>query len=462
VTRETSKGGTPAPSRPDALQRRVVAEWGTIPAHWQVLRGSRITKIHQSFTPDDGDFDDEGSSWYTVDDLNGVDSTLQVFESHRRVLGQSGQLVEPPVVLFPKRGAAIATNKVAIAMHSCLFDSNVMGLTPSACLLPSYLAYLLISRGLWDLADRSTIPQINNKHINPIYFPIPPPEEQERIVKTIIARTRAIDDLITRKQRLIELLDEKHAALISRAVTQGLDPSVPMKDSGVRWLGPVPARWRVTRLKFTLANIEQGWSPQCDSRPAELEEWGVLKVGCVNGGTFEQSENKSLPPDLEADDRLEIRPGDVLISRANTRELVGSAALVVSVRPKLLLCDKLYRARAGKAIAPQFVALLLQCGHVRYQIEREATGASGSMQNVGQDTIRNIRCAIPEVQEQLEIARWASQQSDTFKRATSELQESIGLLREYRSALINAAVTGQLGNSTSASTKRKWRPWSDG
>ena len=114
------------------------------------------------------------------------------------------------------------------------------------------------------------------------------------------------------------------------------------------------------------------------------------------------------------------------------------------MRPKLLLCDKLYRARAGKAIAPQFVALLLQCGHVRYQIEREATGASGSMQNVGQDTIRNIRCAIPEVQEQLEIARWASQQSDTFKRATSELQESIGLLREYRSTLITAAVTGQL------------------
>jgi type I restriction enzyme S subunit len=342
----------------------------------------------------------------------------------------------------------------------CALAANVPGgralgstefhvIRPSSAVFPRFLFYVCVSNAFREPGEAQMYGAAGQKRVPTDFvrdfcLALPEKPEQRGIAAFLDRETLQIDSLLKKKQRLIELLDEKHAALISRAVTQGLDPSVPMKDSGVRWLGPVPARWRVTRLKFTLANIEQGWSPQCDSRPAELEEWGVLKVGCVNGGTFEQSENKSLPPDLEADDRLEIRPGDVLISRANTRELVGSAALVVSVRPKLLLCDKLYRARAGKAIAPQFVALLLQCGHVRYQIEREATGASGSMQNVGQDTIRNIRCAIPEVQEQLEIARWASQQSDTFKRATSELQESIGLLREYRSTLITAAVTGQL------------------
>lgn len=91
----------------------------------------------------------------------------------------------------------------------------------------------------------------------------------------------------------------------------------------------------------------------------------------------------------------------------------------------------------------QFAMLLLQCSHIRYQMEREANGTSGSMQNIGQDTIRNIRFARPELQEQSEITEWATHQSVPFQKETVALQGTIDRLREYRSALITAAVTRQ-------------------
>src|SRR5262249_34466462 len=91
------------------------------------------------------------------------------------------------------------------------------------------------------------------------------------------------------------------------------------KDSGPPWFGEMPSQWEATRLKFWLRGIEQGWSPSCENRPAELHEWGVLKVGCVNGTQFDPDEQKALPPELEPIPALEIKEGDVLMSRANTR-----------------------------------------------------------------------------------------------------------------------------------------------
>ena len=117
-------------------------------------------------------------------------------------------------------------------------------------------------------------------------------------------------------------------------------PSFPnRKTSNYPWLGSFPAHWVVKRLRFATERIEQGWSPQCDNQAADDDAWGVMKVGCVNGDQFDASENKALPPELDPKTEYELRPGDVLISRANTRDLVGSAAIVPSdVRAKLLLC----------------------------------------------------------------------------------------------------------------------------
>jgi type I restriction enzyme S subunit len=243
---------------------------------------------------------------------------------------------------------------------------------------------------------------------------VPSTQEQIAIADFLDHKTSEIDTLTARKHRIIELLDEARQALISRAVAYGVRPNARTKESGVDWLGRVPADWQITRLKFALASIEQGWSPQCDSRAAEPGEWGVLKVGCVNGGAFAATENKALPTalDSDVDSRLEIKPGDLLISRANTRELVGSTALVASTRPRLLLCDKLFRVKVGHSLQPQYATLLLQSRNARNQIEIETNGTSGSMQNIGQDTIRNLVFALPPLEEQSQICAWAQERQE--------------------------------------------------
>jgi type I restriction enzyme S subunit len=171
----------------------------------------------------------------------------------------------------------------------------------------------------------------------------------------------------------------------------------------------------------------------------------VLKVGCVNGGTFRTEENKTLPPELEPIPSLSISMGDLLISRANTRELVGGAAVAKQNYPNLLLCDKLYRLRFQDGICVSaFIALYLGTGMARGQIELSATGASSSMVNISQSTIWEMELALPEFQEQQAIVAHLEGESARFDTLTLEVQRAIALLQERRTALISAAVTGQI------------------
>ncbi|MBK1619319.1 hypothetical protein CKO42_12900 [Lamprobacter modestohalophilus] len=244
--------------------------------------------------------------------------------------------------------------------------------------------------------------------------------------------------------KALDRLAEKRQALITRAVTKGLNPDAPMKPSGIDWLGDIPAHWDVRRLRFSLKGIEQGWSPQCENRQAQPGEWGVLKVGCVNGEEYDESENKALPPDIDPMERYEVKNGDVLVSRANTKELLGSATLVSNTQGKIILCDKLYRLNLLADISPRFLVRVLRSPVSRYQYEREATGTSGSMQNIGQDTLKNLVHPLPPLSEQNQIATWLDRTLDFDSRVESSVLGSISKLEEYRSALITAAVTGQI------------------
>lgn len=111
---------------------------------------------------------------------------------------------------------------------------------------------------------------------------------------------------------------------------EGLAPYTAHKDSGVSWLPTVPKHWNVVQLKRCTTSVEQGWSPQCDAQPADYLEWGVLKVGCVNSEQFNIRQNKRLPSSLAPVPALQVQDGDIVVSRANTRELLGLAALVVN------------------------------------------------------------------------------------------------------------------------------------
>jgi type I restriction enzyme, S subunit len=286
----------------------------------------------------------------------------------------------------------------------------------------------------------------NYGEMKAITLAVPPADEQQAIAAFLDRETAKIDALVAEQERLIALLKEKRQAVISHAVTKGLNPHAPMKDSGIEWLGEIPAHWELVRIKNVVASIEQGWSPQCDATPVDGDDqWGVLKVGCVNGDRFNPRENKVLPPELDPIPELSLRAGDVLISRANTRELVGSAALVEQDFERLLLCDKLYRLRLKTAAAlPGFLTLFLRSGMARSQIEVAASGASSSMLNVGQAVILELALPLPPLLEQAEIFAQVRDRRQQFESLLTDAQAAITLLQERRAALISAAVTGKI------------------
>ncbi len=272
---------------------------------------------------------------------------------------------------------------------------------------------------------------------------VPAEDEQQLIAAHLDRETARIDALIEKKTCFIELLREKRQALITHAVTKGLDPNVKMKDSGVEWLGEVPEHWEISPLKRLVSSIGQGWSPECEARVPEDGEWGVLKVGCVNGGIFRPEESKALPSEMGPRPELGLKSGDVLVSRANTRELVGSCAVVPRDYPRLLLCDKLYRIGCSERVTPEFLAALVAV-YGRRAVEIEATGASSSMVNIAQSVILDLVVAFPCVSEQIEIISRVSSAMARLEMLRVKTEHSITLLKERRSALITAAVTGQI------------------
>ena len=274
---------------------------------------------------------------------------------------------------------------------------------------------------------------------------LPPRDEQTLITEFLDRETAKIDGLVGEQRRLIELLKEKRQAVISHAVTKGLNPHAPMKPSGIEWLGDVPEHWDVERLKYSITKLEQGWSPQCDNEPAGNNEWGVLKVGCGNRDVFDPTEQKALPLDIAPLPEYEIKPGDILMSRGNTRDLVGMATIVKQVRPRLLLCDLLYRFHARhERVESEYLVFSLRSANVRFQIEREATGTSASMKKIGQGTIREFVICLPPLDEQRAIIASISAETAKLDTLTAEAQRAIDLLQERRTALISAAVTGKI------------------
>ena len=185
------------------------------------------------------------------------------------------------------------------------------------------------------------------------------------------------------------------------------------------------------RLGDLIADLENGWSPKCIPSPASLDKWGVLKLGAVSFGTFNENQNKELPTTLHPKPALEVRAGDVLISRANVLRLVGASARVIETRPKLMLCDKIFRVvfRKESEIDPDFLAHILRTPYVREQIERAATGTSPTMKNISKPSLLNLQFPLPSfaVQAQL-VAQSTGQDSDATQlrqRAASIATETM-------------------------------------
>ena len=428
-----------------------VAWLGEVPGHWEVKR-LKLIASHNDETLDestDADFEILYVDISSVDPMLGITAKeamlFSAAPSRARRKVRNGDAIVSTVRTYLRAIARITNPE-----DNLIVSTGFAVVRPSPQVHHSFLGYLLTAGFFVDEVIARSVgvsyPAINASDLMRIAVPLPKYNEQQAIATFLDIETAKIDGLMAEQRALVALLTEKRQAVISHAVTKGLNPAAPMKDSGVAWLGKVPGHWEVKRIKHLTASFEQGWSPQCEGFPVESEnEWGVLKVGCVNGGIFRPEENKTLPDELEPIPALGISSGDLLISRANTRELVGSTAVATRDYPNLLLCDKLYRVRFHIGVCePMFIGLYLGTNLARSQIELAANGASSSMVNIGQSIILEMQLALPSIAEQNAIVEFLNHQTTQLDTLTQQAQTAIALLQERRTALISAAVTGKM------------------
>jgi len=281
--------------------------------------------------------------------------------------------------------------------------------------------------------------------IGRMLLPVAPMGEQQSIADYLDSETFQIDVLIKEKMSMLSLLTEKRVALINRAVMRGLEPDVPLKSTEHPWLGDIPAHWEIRRLKWLITDLTQGWSPLSNSSPVEEDEFGILKLSAIKKGCFLADQNKSISAGKNIPLNLTLCKGDVLISRSNTPELVGDVCTVPQNFYNLLIPDLIYRLRVNaQKIMSEFLTAFLLTKKGRLQITRDARGSSGSMVKVSQDHVTNWLIPNPPLPEQIAIVANLNKERKQTAEMEATLKKSIELLKERRSALITAAITGQL------------------
>ncbi|KYP80058.1 restriction endonuclease subunit S [Ferroacidibacillus organovorans] len=276
-----------------------------------------------------------------------------------------------------------------------------------------------------------------------ITMAIPPVSEQHAIAEFLDNETMKIDMLLEEQEKLINLIREKRQAVISHTVTNGLDPTAPMKDSGIEWLGEVPEHWGVVPLKTVISTIESGTSVNAIDTPALQGELGVLKLSCVYNGRFDPSENKTVLPEEVERVSCSLRAGCLVVSRGNTPDLVGSAGLVKEDHEGIFLSDLLWQVHCTNVEAA-FAHYWTLTRAYRWQIHLACTGTSSSMQKITKGKFRQFVFLQPPLLEQEDVVKFLDTETDKLDRLVNQAERAIELLKERRSALISAAVTGKI------------------
>lgn len=340
--------------------------------------------------------------------------------------------------------------KVHLAAFAGAASTEALVLRANTEILPEYLRYYLVAPECIENINSSSfgskMPRANWEFIGDQAQLVPPLDEQRAIAGFLDEKTAEIDALIEKKRKLLELLAEKRAAIITNAVTKGLNPDAPMKDSGIDWLGEVPEHWTILPLRRALKDIEQGWSPACEERQKIGDEWGVLKSGCVNGGFYREAAHKALPAALDPKPHLEVRSGDVLMCRASgSPHLIGSVAKVKQTQPRLMFSDKTYRLHFDEnMMLSDFFVQSMLARHMRDQIILSISGAEGLANNIPQASVKGYLACFPPIQEQRAIVEAIDAESSVIEKTRGLVEQAISILNEYRSALITSAVTGKI------------------
>jgi type I restriction enzyme S subunit len=429
---------TALPTKPSGIP------WlGEVPAHWEVKRLKYLASINDDALPESADPTQE----IVYVEIGGVDAVEGIVAKEQLVLEDAPSRARRLVRHGDTVVSTVRTYLRAIApIHDP--EPNLVVSTGFAVIRPreldpDYLGYALRSPLFIEtIVSRSTgvsYPGINASEIGNIEVAYPPLPEQRAIAAFLDERTARIDALVARKRRLVQLLKEKRQALITRAVTRGLDPKVKMKESGVPWLGEVPEHWEVKRLKDVLSEPMQYGANEA----AELEDLDLPRYVRItdvdDAGNLREETFRSLPTEVARPYLL--RDGDILFARSGAT--VGKTFLYAPSWGTACYAGYLIRARCDKAsmYAP-FLYRFVNSRHYWQWLDSNTIQAT--IQNVSADKYKGLPIPVPPLPEQRAIAAFLDERTARIDNLITKIEQAVERLQEYRTALISAAVTGKV------------------
>ncbi len=275
---------------------------------------------------------------------------------------------------------------------------------------------------------------VTRGELGSIAIPIPPPQEQERIAAFLDRETAMIDALVGKKERLIELLQEQRTALITSAVTKGLDPNVPMKDSGVEWLAEIPGHWEVKKVK-RLCLVRRGASPRPIDDPIYFDdegEYAWVRIADVTSSERYLERTTQRLSALGKSKSVALEPGELFVSIAAT---VGKPIIT-----KIRCCiHDGFVYFVGLHANREFLFYVFSCGE-----PYKGLGKLGTQLNLNTDTIGDIHLPRPSDAEQEEVVQFLDRETARIDALVAKVRDAIDRLVELRTAVISAAVTGKI------------------
>ena len=344
-------------------------------------------------------------------------------------------------VLFGKLRPYLA--KIHLADTPGLVSSEALVIRPSSDISSSFLKYYFLSRDFINTVDSSTygskMPRASWDYIGNLPLLIPSAQEQQAIVGFLDHKTAQIDALIAKKQALLEKLAEQRTALISQAVIKGLDPSVPMKDSGVEWLREIPAHWQCRRLRFDLKMNPSKSEIQLDNQ--DLVSFVPMEAVGEYGGL-----NLDIEKELS-----EIGSGytyfsdnDVVVAKITPCFENRKGAFATGLKNGVAFgTTELHVLRASYNLLPEYLFNITMSHAFAKLGESEMFGAGGQ-KRVPESFFKDFTIGIPPILEQQEILNYIQDVRCKFSQRFDKVAEMISLLHEYRAALITNAVTGKI------------------
>lgn len=432
-------------------------DWlGKVPKHWEVrplkrdlaflTSGSRGWAEHYS---------DDGALFIRIGNLTRDSVRLDLTDIQRVIVpnGAEGERtkVQPGDILF---SITAFLGSVAVAPEGLepAFVSQHVALArlQEGELLPIWVAYVAFSwvgkTYLETQGYGGTKVQLGLDDVANLLLTIPPLNEQTVIATFLDSETGKIDALIAEQEKLLALLAEKRQATISHAVTKGLNPDVPMKDSGVAWLGEVPGHWVLTPLaRISLERCDGPFGSGIKSEHYTDEGALVVRLQNIRAGLFNTGEPVFLDEHyfLKELRGHEVKENDLLVAGlGDDNNLLGRACVAPAGLGLALVKADCFRFRLDTERAvPEFVAWQLSAG-AGYDAGVLATGTTRS--RIPLSIMSSRKLGLPPVEEQTVIAAFIARENAKLDSLKAESERAIALLKERRSALIAAAVTGQI------------------